>query len=1113
MSKQKICITGALGYIGTELCQMYAGEAWYKDIVAIDNRFVSERVKQLTDWGIKFIHGDVLDADLMAEVLASADLVYHLAGVTDVAYTKTQENEEKDNQIRNNGIYATKTVLANMPPNCKIIFPSTHVIFEGLKETKFNLTEEDTPLPELTYAIGKYESEKDIRLSGLNHVIVRLGSVYGYSSDTMRINIMPNLFSKIASQDGTIKLFSGGVQYKSLVAVNDVVRAMKFFGESKYERETFNLSNENITIKDVALICKKHNEKVTIIETDDEIPNLGYTLSNAKLLDTGFTFRYNIDTCIKEMISKWSAKEIPSDLEYIMKGGNEYVDNRGEIRNYELSEPINLIGYITSKRKSVRANHYHPIQEQKCLLIKGRYISVTKDLTEENSEIEYKLISEGDIAVIKPNVAHAMVFIKDSIFLNLVRGEREHENYGVTHTLPYHLADDTIKYNLLKTYVGACRVCGGENLMEVLDLGMSPLANSLTNSPSEKCELHPLEMERCLYCWNVQLSIVVPPEKLFDNYLYLSSTSSVFVEHFAVTAKKYVDEFKLNSNSVVWDIGSNDGIFLKQIKQYGVKVCGIEPAKNLSELANSNNIFTLNGYFDIEIAKKAFKKYGCNADIITASNVFAHSDDLRQITKTVFSFLKYNGVFIIEVQYLMDTIKDLTFDNIYHEHVNYWSVTTLSKFFDSFDKVGYSLFRAEHIDTHGGSIRCYVRRKEEDVLPEESVQEFIDKEGNLGIHDIGTFIRFKEDIEKVKKNTQRNIKTLTHIFPKIAAYGSPAKATTALNYFGITSEDILYTVDDNPLKVGKFIPKVNIPIVSSNMLHAEIPDVVIVLAWNFYDSIVSANIELINKGVIFISIKDLYLDNIEFASFINSKYNEPTQIGEMNRYIVDYTDFSFNLVVGSYWGNNYKFKKIEIIHDCYRVILDFIKRVKKDKWIIDIGANCGIISVPASMLGYNVVAFEPVKSNTNSIIAAIKENNLISLNVLRYALSDVNKETKIYVPECLDNASMSSNLATANMANKHITEENVTCITFDSWIKDSPEFSNIGLIKIDVQGHEPNVIRGMKEFLSNCSDVYVVCEFDKTMSNSLNQLYDTMIGYGFNEVKVEMNEDKIFYKK
>jgi quercetin dioxygenase-like cupin family protein len=218
------------------------------------------------------------------------------------------------------------------------------------------------------------------------------------------------------------------------------------------KRETFHLAKENMTVKEVAKLCKKIKPSLEIVETDDEIPNLGYTISNKKLLSTGFKFRYSLEQCLEEMITNWSKRKIRPELEYTVQGGKEYIDARGKISNYELTEPINLIGYIESKEGSVRANHYHPIQEQKCLLVKGKYISVIKDLANPNSQIQTKLIQKGDIAIIKPNVAHTMVFLEDSIFLNLVRGEREHENYGVTHTIPYELVDEEFKDKLLNDY-------------------------------------------------------------------------------------------------------------------------------------------------------------------------------------------------------------------------------------------------------------------------------------------------------------------------------------------------------------------------------------------------------------------------------------------------------------------------------------------------------------------------------------------------------------------------------------------------------------------------------------------------------------------------------------
>ena len=184
---------------------------------------------------------------------------------------------------------------------------------------------------------------------------------------------MPNLFSKITSQNGTLKLFSGGRQIKSLVPLIDVARCFKYMDDrDNISKEIFNLTKDTVTVKEVAEICKKYNPKVILKETNDEIPNLGSSLSNRKLLKTGFKFLYNLDESIKEMIFKWSKQKLTKDLEYVRDGHDEFIDSRGKISNHELTEPINLIGLIDSKKGTIRANHYHPQQEQNVYSLKDR---------------------------------------------------------------------------------------------------------------------------------------------------------------------------------------------------------------------------------------------------------------------------------------------------------------------------------------------------------------------------------------------------------------------------------------------------------------------------------------------------------------------------------------------------------------------------------------------------------------------------------------------------------------------------------------------------------------------------------------------------------------------
>ncbi len=205
----------------------------------------------------------------------------------------------------------------------------------------------------------------------------------------------------------------------------------------------------------------------------------------------------------------------------------------------------------------------------------------------------------------------------------------------------------------------------------------------------------------------------------------------------------------------------------------------------------------------------------------------------------------------------MNTISDLTFDNIYHEHTNYWSVTSLKNFFD---KLGVTINKVEHVKTHGGSIRVYTSKNNS---IDESVSLFLKNESGFGIDDYSTYLNFSDKVKNIKNTVYENIVELKKRY-KISSYGSPAKATTSLNYFGIDDNLIDFTVEDNQLKIGKIIPGVNIPIVSKEYCLNNLPDVIIVLAWNFFNEIKSNNKDLIDLGVKFISIKDLENPNIYF---------------------------------------------------------------------------------------------------------------------------------------------------------------------------------------------------------------------------------------------------------
>ncbi len=845
---KNILITGGLGYIGTELCKIYSGYSWNDKITVIDNRFISERVNQLRNWNINFVHGDILDKDLVKKHCKDVDIVHHLAGITAVPRVKSEASEDKEKEIERVAKEGTQNILDAVSNNCKVIMPSTHVVYEGMKDVQEDILENEDTCPTLAYGRSKDFNEKQLKSSGKNFIILRLGSVYGYSTDTARIDIMTNLFSKISSQNGTLKLFAGGRQIKSLVPLIDVARCFKFMEErADINKELFNVTKEKVTVKDVAEICKKHNPKISLKETNDEVPNLGFSLSNKKLMNTGFKFLYALDESIKEMITKWSKQDLVKDLEFVRDGTNEYIDERGKISNYELTEPINMIGLIDSKKGTIRANHYHPQQEQKCLFTKGQIIEVFQDILNPNSPKITQVVNEGQISVIKPNVAHTMVFTKDTTFLNLVRGEREHENYGVTHTIKHVFVDEKERDLLMNCYKFNCRSCGSTKLKRVVSLGYQPLANNLLNSPKDKCELYPLEMNYCENCHNCQLSVAVEGEKMFSHYLYTSSTSAKFREHFITATNSYVKQLKLNKNkSVIIDIGSNDGVGLKPFKDLGFKkILGVEPAKNLAKIANKNKIKTFNGFLN----KKNVKKIKLKADLILASNVFAHADNLNEMAECMLSLLKNNGTIVIEVQYLLNTLKDVTFDNIYHEHYNYWSLTSLMYFFKKF-KV--KIFKVEKIDTHGGSIRVYISKNKK-IKIDQSVSKSLKEEESFGIKKFKTYQEFGDKVYKLRENFLKNIKNLKSNSKRIIGFGAPAKATTALNFFGINKE-IDFIVEDNKLKHNKIIPGINIPIYPKEKIKDKNSQI-LVLAWNFFDEIKSKNKHLSNE---FISVKDLY---------------------------------------------------------------------------------------------------------------------------------------------------------------------------------------------------------------------------------------------------------------
>lgn len=405
------------------------------------------------------------------------------------------------------------------------------------------------------------------------------------------------------------------------------------------------------------------------------------------------------------------------------------------------------------------------------------------------------------------------------------------------------------KMNLV-TEVTSCRVCKAEDLNLILDLGSTPPANSFLTKEqlSEKEPFFPLKVNFCNECGQLQLSHSVSPELLFKGYLYVSSTSPVFIKHFEEYAKQVFNDYKLTSKSLVVDLGSNDGILLKPFKALGTRVLGVDPADEIAQQATEGGIETLPEFFNADVATSILKKYG-GADVICGNNVFAHVPEIDELLEGVNILLNKEGIFIVEFPYLIDFIQKNLFDLVYHEHVSYFSVRPLVKLFARFNM---QIVDVKKVSSHGGSIRVFVKKDISKRKVNPSVKKFIKEEENLGLSEIKTYHNFAQRIEKNKKDLMDLLVQLKLSKKSVIGYGAPAKGNTLLNYFGIDNNIVDYIIDDSPLKQGLYTPGTHIPVVSSEILKKELPDYIFILAWNFADPIIEKYSWVREKGVKFI---------------------------------------------------------------------------------------------------------------------------------------------------------------------------------------------------------------------------------------------------------------------
>lgn len=391
-----------------------------------------------------------------------------------------------------------------------------------------------------------------------------------------------------------------------------------------------------------------------------------------------------------------------------------------------------------------------------------------------------------------------------------------------------------------------CQLCGGPALTLILSLAPTPPANAFVpeSALGETQERFPLDVFHCEDCHHTQLTDVVDPAVLFENYVYVSGTSPAFVRHFEDYAGTVSNRFSPAEGSLVVDIGSNDGTLLKFFQDAGHQVLGVDPAKDIAANATAQGIETLPRFFTPDLAREIVESRG-KASVVTANNVFAHADDLLSIAQGIERLLAPDGVFVFEVSYLVDVFEDVLFDTIYHEHMAYHAVGPLVRFFK---RVGLDLFAASRIPSHGGSLRGFVQRAGGPHAADGSVDELLGVERALKLDSSETLKEFGARIDRLGKTFKGVLEDLLASGNTVAGYGAPAKATTLLYHFGIAPGALQFIVDDNPLKQGLYSPGLHIPIVSGDVLLDKMPDILVILAWNFADVIMEKNAAFREKG-------------------------------------------------------------------------------------------------------------------------------------------------------------------------------------------------------------------------------------------------------------------------
>ncbi len=380
-----------------------------------------------------------------------------------------------------------------------------------------------------------------------------------------------------------------------------------------------------------------------------------------------------------------------------------------------------------------------------------------------------------------------------------------------------------------------CRACGEARLTRFLVLGPQPLANANLRTLDESAheERFPLDVYFCESCALVQLADVIDPEVLFRNYIYVTGTSETIAAHNIVYADTVIDLLGLGAEDLVVEVASNDGSLLRCFQARGVRTLGVEPATNIATIARSHGIETVGDFFSGETGERLRSERG-PARAVIGNNVLAHVDDTQDFLRGAKALIDGDGLVITEVPYARTMLEHLEYDTVYHEHLCYFSVTSLMRLCDA---VGLTLVRVDEVAVHGGSVRMYAGRKEHYPEPGADVQRMAEAERGIGLTSLARWQTFAQDVQAQRAALRGLLERLRDEGKTVAGYGAPAKGNTLLNYCGIGTDLVPYTVDRSALKMGTYTPGMHLPVLPTETLLERQPDYVLILAWNFAEEI------------------------------------------------------------------------------------------------------------------------------------------------------------------------------------------------------------------------------------------------------------------------------------